>query len=194
MEKTKDYARNTAKIFEQECIDKITKYGVPTMIMRLTVPAVTHNVYFERKLSISQEYDVNAIQLTLGTASQDSGENFANGDFALSAESGTVQIYDQNWYNSEDIVPDQVTPASDSTPFADSGTGVAGTSNEYSRRYHKHPLQVTTSLQGKGTSIGNICSPNTYVRSDHQHLIQTPDSIQPADKSDGSYSTVDFYA
>ncbi|KAA6382757.1 MAG: hypothetical protein EZS28_021718 [Streblomastix strix] len=55
MEKPKDYERRIAQIFEQECIDKITKYSVPTMIMRFTVPALIHNVYFERKLSISQE-------------------------------------------------------------------------------------------------------------------------------------------
>ncbi|KAA6391659.1 MAG: hypothetical protein EZS28_012812 [Streblomastix strix] len=140
------------------------------------------------------EQEVNAIQQTLGTASQDSGENFTNGDFAFSAESGTVQIYDQNWYDSGDIVPYQVTPASVATPLADSGTEVAGTSNEYSRGFHKHPLQVSKSLQGKSTSVGNICSPNTYVRSDHQHPIQTLDSILPAYKSDESYSTVDSYA
>ncbi|KAA6380302.1 MAG: hypothetical protein EZS28_024171 [Streblomastix strix] len=55
MEKPRDYARRIAQIFEQECIDKITKYSAPTMIMRFTVPAIIHNVYFERKLSISQE-------------------------------------------------------------------------------------------------------------------------------------------
>ncbi|KAA6335220.1 MAG: hypothetical protein EZS28_052988, partial [Streblomastix strix] len=64
------------------------------------------------------EQEVNVIQQTLGTATQDIG-----------AESGTVWMYDQSWYNSGDIVPDQVTPASDATPLVDSGTGVAGTSN-----------------------------------------------------------------
>ncbi|KAA6367026.1 MAG: hypothetical protein EZS28_037447, partial [Streblomastix strix] len=54
-EKPRDYARRIAQIFEQECIDKITKYSVPTMIMRFTVSTMIHNVYFERKLSISQE-------------------------------------------------------------------------------------------------------------------------------------------
>ncbi|KAA6356414.1 MAG: hypothetical protein EZS28_048059, partial [Streblomastix strix] len=75
----------------------------------------------------TNEQEVNVIQQTLGTATQDIGENSANGDFAFSAESGTVWMYDQNWYNSGDIVPDQVTPASDAIPLVDSGTGVAGT-------------------------------------------------------------------
>ncbi|KAA6401612.1 MAG: hypothetical protein EZS28_002854 [Streblomastix strix] len=121
-------------------------------------------------------------------------DNSANGDFAISAESGTVWMYDQNWYNSADIVTDQVTLASDATPFADSGTFVAGTSNEYSRRDHLHPLQVSTSLPGKDTSVGNVEYANTYAKSDNQHTIQTVDSISPAYTADGSYGTVDSYA
>ncbi|KAA6399585.1 MAG: hypothetical protein EZS28_004883, partial [Streblomastix strix] len=117
-----------------------------------------------------------------------------NGDFAFSAESGTVWMYDQNWYNSGDIVPDQVTPASDATPLADSGTGVAGTSNKYSRGDHKHPLQVSTSQPSKNTSVGNIGSASTYARTDHQHPILTADSTPPADTADGSYGTVAAYA
>ncbi|KAA6397378.1 MAG: hypothetical protein EZS28_007099 [Streblomastix strix] len=43
MERPRDYARRIAEIFEQECIDKIAKYTVPTIITRFTVPAVIHN-------------------------------------------------------------------------------------------------------------------------------------------------------
>ncbi|KAA6379313.1 MAG: hypothetical protein EZS28_025159, partial [Streblomastix strix] len=119
--------------------------------------------------------------------------NSANGDFAFSAESGTVWIYDQNWYNSGDIVPDQVTPASDATPLVDSGTGVAGTSNEYSRGDHTHPLQVSDVLPSKDTSVGTVGQPSSYARSDHQHSIQTVDTIPVTDSTDGSYGTVDSY-
>ncbi|KAA6402111.1 MAG: hypothetical protein EZS28_002358 [Streblomastix strix] len=45
----------------------------------------------------------------------------AIGDFAFSAESGTVQMYKSAWYDSGQLVPDQVTPASDATPLEDSG-------------------------------------------------------------------------
>ncbi|KAA6366428.1 MAG: hypothetical protein EZS28_038045 [Streblomastix strix] len=55
LEKPKDYARRIAKIFRQECINIITKYSVPTMIMRFTIPAMIHNVQFERKIEISQD-------------------------------------------------------------------------------------------------------------------------------------------
>ncbi|KAA6370234.1 MAG: hypothetical protein EZS28_034239 [Streblomastix strix] len=121
-------------------------------------------------------------------------ENSANGDFTFSIESGTVWMYDYNWYNSGDTVSDQVTPASDATPLADSGTRVAGISNEYSRGYHKHPLQVSTSLPSKDTSACNIGQASTYAKSDHQHPIQTEDTIQVSDSVDGSYGTVDSYA
>ncbi|KAA6381583.1 MAG: hypothetical protein EZS28_022889 [Streblomastix strix] len=172
------------------------------------------------------EQEVNVLQQTLGTATQDIGglqqqidvineelnrqthfrgyyllntdiqqlENSANGDFAFSAESGTVWMYDQNWYNSGDIVPEQVTPASDANPLIDSGTGVAGTSTQYSRGDHQHPLQVSIVLPSKDTSVGTIGQASSYARSDHQHPIQTVYTIPVSDSADGSYGTVDSYA
>ncbi|KAA6366671.1 MAG: hypothetical protein EZS28_037802 [Streblomastix strix] len=140
------------------------------------------------------EQEVNVIQQTLGTATQDIGENSANGDFAFSAESGTVWMYDQNWYNSGDIVPDQVTPASDAIPLVDSGIGVAGTSTEYSRGDHKYPLQVSDVLPSKDTSVGTVGQASSYARSDQQHPIQTVDTFPFSDSADGSYGTVDSYA
>ncbi|KAA6396276.1 MAG: hypothetical protein EZS28_008194 [Streblomastix strix] len=115
------------------------------------------------------EQEVNVIQQTLGTATQDIGDiqnlpNSANGDFAFSAESGTVWI--------------------DATPLADSGTEVAGISNEYSRGDHKHPLQVSTSLPSKDTSVGTIGTASTYARSEYQHLIQTVDTIPVSDSAE----------
>ncbi|KAA6378852.1 MAG: hypothetical protein EZS28_025621, partial [Streblomastix strix] len=41
----------------------------------------------------------------------------ATGDFAFSAESGTVWMYESSWYDSGQLVPDQVTPASDELPI-----------------------------------------------------------------------------
>ncbi|KAA6372888.1 MAG: hypothetical protein EZS28_031585 [Streblomastix strix] len=116
------------------------------------------------------------------------------GDVTFSAESGTVWMYEINWYNNGDIVPDKVTPTSDATPLADSGTEVAGTSNEYSRGDHQHLLQLSTSLPSKDTSVVNIGSARTYTRSDHQHPIQTVDSITRTDTTDEYYGTVAAYA
>ncbi|KAA6395991.1 MAG: hypothetical protein EZS28_008482 [Streblomastix strix] len=225
LEKPKDYTRRIAQIFRQDCINIITKYSVLTIIMRFTIPAMIHNVQFERKIEISQD-DGDAELKTLGTATQDIGglqqqineindelnrqthfrgyyllntdiqqlENSANGDFAFSTESGTVWMYDQSWYNSGDIVPDQVTLASDATPLIDSGTGVAGTSTQYSRGDHQHPLQVSTVLPNKDTSVDTVGQASSYARSDHQHPIQTVDTIPVSDSADGTYGTVELYA
>ncbi|KAA6353538.1 MAG: hypothetical protein EZS28_050935, partial [Streblomastix strix] len=103
-------------------------------------------------------------------------------------------MYDQNWYNSGDIVPDQVTPASDATPLVDSGTGVAATSNEYLRGDHMYPLQVSDVLPSKDTSVSTVGQASSYTRSDHQHPIQTVDTIPVTDSADGSYGTVESYA
>ncbi|KAA6371668.1 MAG: hypothetical protein EZS28_032805 [Streblomastix strix] len=193
-------------------------------VMTLKNINLLNNDFLSKITTLEQE--VNVLQQTLGTATQDIGgsqqqinvindelnrqthfsgynllntdiqnlPNSANGDFAFSAESGTVWMYDQNWYNSGDIVPDKVTPASDATPLVDSGTGVAGTSNEYSRGDHKYPLQVSDVLPSKDTSVGTVGQASTYARSDHQHPIQTVNTIPVSDSADGSYGTVDSYA
>ncbi|KAA6390493.1 MAG: hypothetical protein EZS28_013978 [Streblomastix strix] len=202
LEKLKNYARRIAQIFRQECINIITKYSVPTIIMRFTIPAMIHNVQFERKTEISQgdgdaELKVTKIPILYHSLllnsllifddirSNADIQRFSSGlaktithlvSDTFSAESGTVWMYDQNWYDSGDIVPDQVTPASDATPLVDSGTGVAGTSTD------------------KDTSVGTIGTASTYARSDHQHPIQTVDTIPVSDSADGSYGTVESYA
>ncbi|KAA6383707.1 MAG: hypothetical protein EZS28_020765, partial [Streblomastix strix] len=66
----------------------------------------------------------------------------ASGDFAFSTESGTVWMYESSWYGSGQLVPDQVTPASDELPIVN-GTAAAGNSNSYSRGDHVHPQQLS---------------------------------------------------
>ncbi|KAA6378616.1 MAG: hypothetical protein EZS28_025859 [Streblomastix strix] len=66
----------------------------------------------------------------------------ATGDFAFSAESGTVWMYESAWYDSGQLVPDQVTPASDELPIVN-GEASAGISTSYSRGDHIHPQQLT---------------------------------------------------
>ncbi|KAA6402502.1 MAG: hypothetical protein EZS28_001968 [Streblomastix strix] len=115
-------------------------------------------------------------------------------DFKFSAESGTVWIYSDNWYNSGDIVPDQVSPANDAMPLVDSGAGVAGVSTEYSRGDHQHLLQVSTTLRSKDTSVGSVGYASTYARFDYQHPIQITDSIPPSGTAEGMYGSVAAYA
>lgn len=65
-------------------------------------------------------------------------------DFAYSAESGTVWIYNNDaWQNSGEKVPGDGGSgvASDETPLMD-GTASAGASNAYARGDHRHPSDV----------------------------------------------------
>lgn len=65
-------------------------------------------------------------------------------DFAYSAESGTVWVYDDvsGWVSTGEKVPDQLTPASDSTPLIN-GEASPGVSNTYARGDHRHPTDTT---------------------------------------------------
>ncbi|KAA6358652.1 MAG: hypothetical protein EZS28_045821, partial [Streblomastix strix] len=118
----------------------------------------------------------------------------ADGDFAFSAESGTVWMYDQNWYNSGDIVPDQVTPASDAVPLVDSGVGVAGISTEYARGDHQHPLQISSVLPSADTAAGEAGTAATYARSDHTHHINLSNDVPLKDTGTGTAGTSNIYS
>jgi hypothetical protein len=65
-------------------------------------------------------------------------------DFAYSAESGTKWIYDaeDGWKDSGTPVPDQLTPASDTTPLIN-GVASVGTEEAYARGDHRHPTDTT---------------------------------------------------
>ncbi|KAA6391129.1 MAG: hypothetical protein EZS28_013343 [Streblomastix strix] len=226
LEKHKDYVRRIAQVFRQECINIITKNSVPTMTMRFTIPAMIHNVQFERKIEISQDdgdaelkgtaiSDIGGLQQQLNVIKDELNkqthfrgyyllntdiqqlENSAYGDFAFSAESGTVWMYDNSWYNSGDIDPDQVTPASDATLLVDNGIGVAGTSNEYSRGDHQHPLQVSDETPKRDTGTGAIGTSTTYFRDDHQHILNTDRTVANKSQKDtgtGANGNFNYYA
>ncbi|KAA6363108.1 MAG: hypothetical protein EZS28_041365 [Streblomastix strix] len=91
------------------------------------------------------------------------------GDFAFSAESGTVWTYESEWYDSGQLVPDQVTPASDELPIVN-GTAAAGNSTSYSRGDHVHPQQLTYDnditatkfIMAGGTASQILCGDGTY--------------------------------
>ena len=65
-------------------------------------------------------------------------------DFAYSAESGTKWVYDANngWVDTGTPVPDQLTPASETTPLIN-GVASVGTENAYARGDHRHPTDTT---------------------------------------------------
>ncbi|KAA6353102.1 MAG: hypothetical protein EZS28_051371, partial [Streblomastix strix] len=118
----------------------------------------------------------------------------ADGDFAFSAESGTVWMYDTNWYNSGQVVPDQVSPASDAVPLVDNATGAAGISNEYSRGDHQHPLQVSTVLPSADTATGEAGTAATYARSDHTHNVNLSNDVPLKDSGTGTAGASNIYA
>ncbi|KAA6363822.1 MAG: hypothetical protein EZS28_040651 [Streblomastix strix] len=98
-------------------------------------------------------------------------------------------MFDADWYNSGDIVPDQVTPASDATPLLSIVSGNVGVSPEYARGDHQHPLQVSTVLPAKDTAVGEEgCSKkdtgtgtggtsNVYSSATHQHPLNIDPTI-----------------
>ncbi|KAA6369606.1 MAG: hypothetical protein EZS28_034867, partial [Streblomastix strix] len=114
--------------------------------------------------------------------------------FAFSAESGTVWMYETDWYNSGDVVPDQITPASDAIPSNSVVNGSAGTSNEYARGDHQHPLQISTVLPAKDTANGEAGVATTYARSDHTHHVNLSNDIPLKDTGTGTAGTANIYA
>ncbi|KAA6377443.1 MAG: hypothetical protein EZS28_027030 [Streblomastix strix] len=92
-----------------------------------------------------------------------------------------------------DIVPDQVTPASDATPLSD-GTVTAGISTEYSRGDHVHPLNITTTIPISDSASGSVGTTNYYARNDHSHPLNITTSIPPQDSAGGSVGTTNYYA
>ncbi|KAA6398316.1 MAG: hypothetical protein EZS28_006154 [Streblomastix strix] len=111
----------------------------------------------------------------------------------FSAESGTVWMYDADWYNSGDIVPDQVTPASDASPLLSIVSGNVGVSTEYARGDHQHPLQVSTVLPAKDTAVGEEGTANTYARSDHTHHVNLGNSVPEKDTGSGTVGSANVH-
>ncbi|KAA6357633.1 MAG: hypothetical protein EZS28_046840, partial [Streblomastix strix] len=119
--------------------------------------------------------------------------NPALGDYAYSAEDLLVWDYDgSQWVETDQIVPDQMTPASDANPQSD-GTVTAGTSTEYSRGDHIHPLNISTSVPISDTADGTVGVAVNYARSDHSHPINTSTTI-PLQDNEGSVGTANSYA
>ncbi|KAA6400413.1 MAG: hypothetical protein EZS28_004063 [Streblomastix strix] len=111
----------------------------------------------------------------------------------LALKVGTVWMFDSNWYNSGDIVPDQVTPASNATPLSD-GTATAGISTEYSRGDHVHPINITTTIPISDSASRSVGTTNYFARSDHSHLLNITTIISPQDSASGSVGTTNYYA
>ncbi|KAA6367484.1 MAG: hypothetical protein EZS28_036989 [Streblomastix strix] len=116
------------------------------------------------------------------------------GDYAYSAENLLVWVYQESWIETDQIVPDQVTPASDNTPSVDSGAGIAGIQTDYARGDHQHPLQDSSILPSKDTTNGEEGVANTYARSDHTHHVNLSSDTPLKDTGTGTAGTSSVYA
>ncbi|KAA6393022.1 MAG: hypothetical protein EZS28_011451 [Streblomastix strix] len=85
------------------------------------------------------------------------------------------------WYKCGQVVPDQVSPASDNTLLADFGAVVAGIQNDYAKGDHQHPLQVSSVLSARNTATGEVGTVNTYVRSDHTYHVNISNGVLKKD-------------
>ncbi|KAA6370683.1 MAG: hypothetical protein EZS28_033792, partial [Streblomastix strix] len=70
----------------------------------------------------------------------------------------------------------------------------AGTSNEYARGDHQHPLQISTVLPAKDTANGEVGVATTYARSDHTHHVNLSNDIPLKDTGTGTAGTANIYA
>ncbi|KAA6399010.1 MAG: hypothetical protein EZS28_005469 [Streblomastix strix] len=116
------------------------------------------------------------------------------GDYAYSAEDLLIWVYETNWIETDQLVPDQVTPASDVIPQNSIVYGSAGVSTEYSRGDHQHPLQVSIVLPQQDTATGEAGETNTKARSDHTHHVNLSSDVPLKDTGTGTAETDNVYA
>ncbi|KAA6400926.1 MAG: hypothetical protein EZS28_003548 [Streblomastix strix] len=155
-------------------------------IGQLQADVITINTELARQTHFRGYFTTNDEILSLA--------NPAIGDYAYSAEDLLVWDYDgTQWIETDKIVPDQMTPASDANPQAD-GTVTAGISTEYSRGDHVHPLNITSTIPVSDSASGAVGTANQYARSDHSHPINISTSIAPQDSTSGSVGTTNYYA
>ncbi|KAA6400692.1 MAG: hypothetical protein EZS28_003779 [Streblomastix strix] len=103
-------------------------------------------------------------------------------------------MYETEWYNSGDMIPDQVTPASDAIPSNSIVNGSAGTSNEYTRGDNQHPLQFSTVLPAKDTANGEAGVATTYARTDHIYHVNLSNDVPLKDTGNGTAGASNVYA
>ncbi|KAA6392046.1 MAG: hypothetical protein EZS28_012429 [Streblomastix strix] len=106
---------------------------------------------------------------------------------------GPFWMFDSAYYYGGDIVSDQVTAASDTTPLSD-GTATAGIRSENSCGDHVHSLNITTSIPPSDSASGSVGTKNYYARNDHSHPLNIRTSKSPHDSASGSVGTTNYYA
>ena len=133
------------------------------------VPKQYINEYIDKKTAAIKS-DIDGLQKHINEESHFRGYVSTNAkiqameatpnDFAYSAESGTVWVYDakQGWHETNTVVPDKSIPASKLTPLVN-GEASAGTSEEYARGDHRHPTDPTRASVEELNALKNSIKP-----------------------------------
>ena len=110
--------------------------------------------------------------------------NATPNDFAYSAESGTKWVYDDDngWIDTGMPVPDQLTPASDTTPLIN-GVASVGSENAYARGDHRHPTDTTR--EDKSNKV-DFFDPWDYGGYEDSEKYPTVNAVIYAINKDGS--------
>ncbi|KAA6396317.1 MAG: hypothetical protein EZS28_008155 [Streblomastix strix] len=116
-------------------------------------------------------------------------------DYTYGAEDLSVWIYETSLYETDQIVPDQVTSACDNIPTVDNGEGSAVIQTDYARGDHQPPLNITTSISSQNSTSGSIGTTNCYARNDHSHPINVESNTSniPIVNGVGINGTSTFY-
>ena len=130
-----------------ELSESIVKIGSQTEVIKSDVEGIQRQIRDEAHFRgyLSTNAKIKSLEATPN-------------DFVYSAESGTVWVYDEvdGWVDTGEIVPDQLTPASETTPLIN-GTASVGEENAYARGDHRHPTDTTrVSVTEFNAKIGDI--------------------------------------
>ncbi|KAA6400258.1 MAG: hypothetical protein EZS28_004217 [Streblomastix strix] len=135
-------------------------------------------------------------------------KDVSKGDYAYNAEDLQVWVYDTIWYETDQIVPDQVTPASELKPQElvvsvptviqqqDTATGEEGTANSYARSDHTHHVNLSNGVPQKDSRIGTAGTSNIYSSATHQHPLNVDPSsanVPLVNATAATNGTSDYY-
>ncbi len=111
--------------------------------------------------------------------------NATPNDFAYSAESGTKWVYDaeNGWIDTGKPVPDQLTPASETTPLIN-GVASVGQENAYARGDHRHPTDTTRASVEQLNELTKRVTTNEEIIIDHENRISTNEEVISQNRSD----------
>ena len=151
------------------------------------VPKQYINEYIDKKTAVIKS-DIDGLQKHINEESHFRGYVSTNAkiqameatpnDFAYSAESGTVWVYDteQGWRETNTVVPDKSIPASTATPLVN-GVASVGTSEEYARGDHRHPTDTTRA------SVEDLNNLENSIKPFEVHITENSTGELRADKT-----------